>query len=223
MNTCTNTIGWKLAQEKTKKYKTEQKNIRIEQYNNAPSKCKFCNNSLSYDKRNCKFCDNSCAASFNNKGKNRHLHIPNKNINASNTELYCLYCAKKLTERTQKKFCNYICNRKFQNNIESTKKKKLLDEWKQGKIDGGTWRGVMRYVRSYIFDKYNSKCCICGWGELNAFTGRIPLDIDHIDGNPCNHNEDNLRLLCKNCHSLTSTYGGSNRGNGRKERSNLDL
>lgn len=30
-----------------------------------------------------------------------------------------------------------------------------------------------------------------------------------------NNSEDNLRLICPNCHSLTSTYRGANRGQGR--------
>ncbi len=41
------------------------------------------------------------------------------------------------------------------------------------------------------------------------------LEIDHIDGNSDNNSEENLRLVCPNCHSLTSTYCGTNRGNGR--------
>lgn len=53
----------------------------------------------------------------------------------------------------------------------------------------------------------------------------IPLEIDHIDGNSENNSEENLRLICPNCHSLTATYKGANRGKGRnitwilKERS----
>ena len=33
-----------------------------------------------------------------------------------------------------------------------------------------------------------------------------------------NNNEDNLILLCPNCHSLTSTYKGANLNHGRKSR-----
>lgn len=34
----------------------------------------------------------------------------------------------------------------------------------------------------------------------------IPLEIHHIDGNPLNNSQDNLQLLCCNCHSLTPNY-----------------
>jgi len=35
---------------------------------------------------------------------------------------------------------------------------------------------------------------------------KIPLELDHIDGNSSNNILSNLRLLCPNCHSLTPTY-----------------
>ena len=43
----------------------------------------------------------------------------------------------------------------------------------------------------------------------------VYTDIDHIDGNSENNSENNLRLICPNCHSLTATYRGANRGHGR--------
>ena len=47
---------------------------------------------------------------------------------------------------------------------------------------------------------------------------QIPLLADHIDGNWRNNVENNLRLLCPNCDSLSPTYAALNRGNGRKNR-----
>ena len=35
----------------------------------------------------------------------------------------------------------------------------------------------------------------------------IPLDIDHINGDSSDNRLENLRILCKNCHALTDTYG----------------
>ena len=55
------------------------------------------------------------------------------------------------------------------------------------------------------------------WSKKNEYTGNIPLEIEHIDGNYLNNSENNLILLCPNCHSLTSTYKGANK-NGRKSR-----
>ena len=44
------------------------------------------------------------------------------------------------------------------------------------------------------------------------------MELDHIDGNRTNHKLENLRMLCPNCHSQTSTYKGRNKGNGRHSR-----
>ena len=74
-----------------------------------------------------------------------------------------------------------------------------------------------------MYEKYENKCSKCGWNQKNPHTGKIPLEIEHIDGNYNNNKEENLDLICPNCHSLTETYKGSNRGKGRKERRKYDL
>jgi 5-methylcytosine-specific restriction endonuclease McrA len=69
-----------------------------------------------------------------------------------------------------------------------------------------------------LIEKYGEQCSQCGWACRHAKTGRVPIQVDHVDGDPYNHRPENLRLLCPNCHSLTDTYGGLNSGRGRKER-----
>lgn len=44
----------------------------------------------------------------------------------------------------------------------------------------------------------------------------MPLEVEHIDGDSTNNKEYNLTLLCPNCHSLTKTYRGLNKGNGTR-------
>jgi 5-methylcytosine-specific restriction endonuclease McrA len=45
-----------------------------------------------------------------------------------------------------------------------------------------------------------------------------PLEINHIDGNASNTWEENLEVLCPNCHSLTTNYKNHNKGNGKRKR-----
>ena len=52
------------------------KELRIQEYNKNPNKCKFCEKVFPYEKRSNKFCNTSCAASFNNK--QRTSDIKNK-------------------------------------------------------------------------------------------------------------------------------------------------
>ncbi len=77
--------------------------------------------------------------------------------------------------------------------------------------------GVSNHIKKYLFEKNNCKCEKCGWGETNKFTGNIPLEIHHKDGDYTNNKEENLQLLCPNCHSLTESYKSHNK-NGRKGR-----
>lgn len=46
--------------------------------------------------------------------------------------------------------------------------------------------------------------------EIEKVTGEPPLHVHHIDGDATNNSEDNLQLLCPNCHSLTENYGRLN-------------
>ncbi len=68
-----------------------------------------------------------------------------------------------------------------------------------------------------MYEKYNNRCAKCGWSERNPFTNVIPLEIEHIDGDATNNKEENLTLLCPNCHSLTPTYRGANKGHGTRD------
>lgn len=123
----------------------------------------------------------------------------------------CKTCGKKLYSGNKTGYCSTCLKDKEYNDY--------IQDWKDGKVDG--LRGeylLSNHLRRYIFEKYDNKCSQCGWGMENPFTHTIPLEIEHIDGNYQNNNEDNLTLLCPNCHSLTATYKGANKGNGRKQR-----
>ena len=128
----------------------------------------------------------------------------------------CLNCGLPLNRR-QQKYCSNKCQCEYQYRV-------YIGNWRNGKESGMSGKySLSKHIKTYIKDKYNNQCARCGWGERNPFTNNIPLEIEHIDGNYTNNTEDNLILLCPNCHSLTATYKGANKGNGRAERKKYSL
>lgn len=53
------------------------------------------------------------------------------------------------------------------------------------------------------------KCEICSWSK-KSIDGRIPLELDHINGDRYDNRLSNIRILCPNCHSLQPTHRGLN-------------
>lgn len=114
----------------------------------------------------------------------------------------------------QFKYCSNSCQLDFQH-------KKYIEEWKKGEADGNRGvrvKNISEYVRTYLVKKFGQHCAKCGWDEKNVVTNKVPLEIDHIDGNSNNNEEDNLRLICPNCHALTANFRNLNKGSGRSWR-----
>jgi len=94
---------------------------------------------------------------------------------------------------------------------------------------GSAWnRGVKGYLRPIIplkkilvqnssYQSYKLKrrlflaglktpaCEMCGWAQQTK-DGRLPLELDRINGNHRDNRLRNLRVLCPNCHSLQPTH-----------------
>lgn len=181
--------------------------MTYDEYIKNPNICKNCGKPILpkegqklWNVRQKYFCDSSCAAIYNNK----------KHPKRKKKIYYCKNCGKELNR--QKLYCSNECQKTYQYN-------EYIKRWKDGLENGLIGRYALSgHIKKYIRDKFDNKCCICGWHEANKFTEKVPLEIHHIDGDYKNNSEDNLQLLCPNCHSLTKTYKGANRGNGRQRK-----
>lgn len=185
----------------TAKVKRVQKEERLrkekEEYEQNPKFCLECGEKIPFEKRFGKFCSKSCSTSYTNKQREKKK---SKNV--------CLNCGK-ITEN--KKFCSNECQLEYEY-------KEYIKDWKDGKVSGMSGEyGTSHRIKRYFLEKYNNSCQCCGWNKENPFTHKVPLELHHIDGNYKNNSEDNLQLLCPNCHSLTETYKAANKS-GRKGR-----
>lgn len=124
------------------------------------------------------------------------------------------------------KFCSRACaNSRIR--TEETKKKIsegiLKSEWwlkcdyshnsSDEKIEKQreTWKAKRNFNTAHIFsikkwlkEERGHKCEECGIEEWNG--KRLPMEVDHIDGNTKNNELTNLKVLCPNCHSQTPTW-----------------
>ena len=72
------------------------------------------------------------------------------------------------------------------------------------------WSEYTRVVslKPHLITKRGHKCERCNLANWEG--EKIPLEIEHINGDSTDHREENLKLLCCNCHALTPTWRGRN-------------
>jgi hypothetical protein len=169
--------------------------------------CLNCNTEFKHivsDER--KFCSRSCSVSFNNKFRKKTrnkkpLTLDNVKYKKKKSKK-CIVC----NSDTSGRFCSNTCysiNKRNQINLS---------------IDDGDTSFNCKFYKNYLIEKYGNRCMECDWSIKNPITGNVPIQLEHIDGDSSNNSLNNLKLLCPNCHSLTSTYGFLNNGKGRSER-----
>jgi len=132
----------------------------------------------------------------------------------------CKCCGKKIGLRGRNPLRPIVyCSPKCQNVWQNIQK---IKDWKAGRHPGtrGSQLQISQTVRNYILDQRGHKCNRCGWKKVNPVTGKVPVQLHHIDGDATNTKEKNLEVLCPNCHALTPNWGAGNLGKGRtiKER-----
>lgn len=98
-------------------------------------------------------------------------------------------------------------------------KKKTLEDWKNGKIKGCDKRyKITETVREYILNSRGYKCEKCGFSGFNPYTGKSILQLHHKNGDAADTSEENIEVLCPNCHAMTENFGSRNKSSVRKYR-----
>jgi len=144
------------------------------------------------------FCSKSCSASYNNVRRKK----------LKKTKI-CKNCGNLINGKNI--YCNNICQNEYQRNQIFKKIELGIFQLKNKETES-------KWLKKYLIEKHGNKCMKCGWGEVHLITGKVPIQINHIDGHMENNKLNNVELLCPNCHSLTENFGSLNKGNGRLER-----
>lgn len=180
------------------RFKIQAEKIRqqkIEQYNLQPRLCLACSRPLAWAGRNNKFCNRACAAIYSNAQKS----------NARQIRWECRFCGKEHLSLSAKigKYCDHACQ-------ANSRKQDVVERVKLGEVKD---RGLIRKALIRINGRSCYEC------KLEEWHGHpLSVEVDHIDGNAGNNAFSNLRLLCPNCHSITKTWKGRNKGQGRAAR-----
>lgn len=120
-------------------------------------------------------------------------------------QCYCIECG--IPVANGYKYCSQECQTKHEYN-------ERINSWKENP-ELYSKEKLPPFIKRYLVAKYKG-CQLCGWNEINPTTGNSPLEVHHIDGNCTNNREENLQLLCPNCHSLTPNAGALNWGNSKR-------
>jgi len=179
--------GWLLTKDKLYlRFKVVK-----DKYESSPKLCKYCGHKIPYESKRQDYCNRVC---WNNSRWGKERLVTPRVKSGKLKKNVCTNCGKPCLRL----YCSRKCERIY----------KFREKSKEGiYITGSTIRGYLKLIEKTWM------CDMCGLIEWNG--EKIPLEVHHNDGNHMNNSDNNLKYHCPNCHSLTKTYRGKNRGNGR--------
>lgn len=164
--------------------------------------CSSCGKEFDRKDTKQKYCSRSCSA--------KETNVARKTIKN------CLVCGNSLG-KGRIKFC-------CKEHQTAFRKNERINAWLSGEWSGSVLSGLSAVISLYLKEQAGWRCqsptCAYpgGWSEINLGTGKVPIQIDHIDGDASNNRPENLIVLCPSCHSLTPTYGALNKTSTRTYR-----
>lgn len=150
---------------------------------------------------------------------------------------YCKHCGTAIPfEKRRNTFCGHSCRASFHNRgtarnqknsrvCQCGNPKKLQNKYCQECSDKRVYqrpksledvRDVVA-IKRFLIEQRGHRCQDCGLTEWKEKP--IPLELHHVNGDTDENTEENLQLLCPNCHAFTDHYKGANKGkDGERQR-----
>lgn len=181
-------------------------------------KCEYCQTEHDGKYGSGRFCSKECARGFSTREKRDDI---NKSLMVHKP---CRVCGKVPQERVGNgRFCSEECRLNYQTQRKQVSLKIRNSRAKERKlpvkkvnvsrasVDESMPFHLLSTVnkRKRLVKKFESKCSCCGLSEWNQQP--IKLELHHINGNHSDDREENLTLLCPNCHSQTGNYKFTNK------------
>ncbi len=159
--------------------------------------CEACSNEHDGSYGSGRFCTSACARGFSTRTKRAEI---NERVSVRlRKPIICKSCGKSFFRPRQKDWTKRRCPECVA--VKPSLPRCSLRQLDECKTD--------RSRKKWLIAKH---CHQCFWCKGKEWMGQpIPIEIDHISGNSDDNSEENLRLLCCNCHAQTPTYKSKNR------------
>lgn len=186
------------------------------------------------------FCCGSCSSRYNNRQRDKEMYIkiaeklraryPNSKSRRSKTKNtlennpkpkspkkkrytnVCVCCGKYFEScKKDSKFCSLKC-------VGDYKGKTTVEMWLKNEFKLNGNNKLPQSIKTYLLEKNNYKCEMCGFEGYNRKTGNSILQFHHIDGNSNNNTKENIQVLCPNCHAMTENFMALNKGKSARDK-----
>lgn len=165
-------------------------------YLQTPRLCQECQTPLPYTERHKKFCNSKC--NYQHSVKSGYLKMNTKHGK------YKIKLCKVCNTPTKNTCCSIKCRTEY---LRQKRINKLKNN--QFSSSNATLRKSLKELKGEICER----CHLSEW-----FGMKIPLTVHHIDGNSSNNTNENLQLLCWNCHAQTDNFASKNKNSNRSYR-----
>lgn len=145
-----------------------------------------------------RFCGSKCARGFSTKARRSEI-----NQRVSRT-LSSRFAAREVVSS----FCRPDVHAK------SVSSKKEI--WARELMDAAFETLSYERMRKRVLLEQENACAGCGLAEWRGQP--LVLELEHTDGDPGNNARTNVEALCPNCHSITATWRGRNRGQCKRDK-----